>query len=168
MPREGHDKKPFAADRDDISFQSTCPARGTTPGIMPLYIISSGFQSTCPARGTTEASDGHYETQPFQSTCPARGTTAWHIVAAENLVISIHVPREGHDQCVNCGYIAALISIHVPREGHDVRRLTSMLSTSQFQSTCPARGTTRRLRTMRAVGTHFNPRAPRGARPVVV
>ena len=88
---------------------------------MPLYIISSGFQSTCPARGTTEASDGHYETQPFQSTCPARGTTAWHIVAAENLVISIHVPREGHDSI----------------------------------STTP-----------RATRSHFNPRAPRGARPV--
>ena len=79
--------------------------------------------------------------------------------------ISIHVPREGHD-----GYWGRIwervevISIHVPREGHDTidyiynrfsthfnpraprgaRPCPAALSTSlsEFQSTCPARGTT--------------------------
>ena len=34
------------------------------------------------------------------------------------------------------------ISIHVPREGHDHIILAKIINISQFQSTCPARGTT--------------------------
>ena len=37
------------------------------------------------------------------------------------LLISIHVPREGHDGAVTLdGLAGQVISIHVPREGHDV------------------------------------------------
>ena len=82
--------------------------------------------------------------------------------------ISIHVPREGHDDgnktsstdlskhfnpraprgarravALN-GLAGQVISIHVPREGHDLRILLMI---------CPS--------------CHFNPRAPRGARRVV-
>ena len=36
------------------------------------------------------------------------------------MLISIHVPREGHDQPLNLSVIGTdAISIHVPREGHD-------------------------------------------------
>ena len=36
------------------------------------------------------------------------------------MIISIHVPREGHDRADNVGYWGRIwISIHVPREGHD-------------------------------------------------
>ena len=56
----------------------------------------------------------------FQSTCPARGTTSSASFPAPPLVISIHVPREGHDRKLAIvGYLLEL-----------------------FQSTCPARGTT--------------------------
>ena len=34
-------------------------------------------------------------------------------------IISIHVPREGHDDTLAPRIAAATISIHVPREGHD-------------------------------------------------
>ena len=34
------------------------------------------------------------------------------------------------------------ISIHVPREGHDTARMDDMAEAYEFQSTCPARGTT--------------------------
>ena len=79
--------------------------------------------------------------------------------------ISIHVPREGHDETVpeaepfdfvflsTCpvrGTTTALalgagdrgISIHVPREGHDRCRSSDMFVTVSFLSTCPVRGTT--------------------------
>ena len=57
-------------------------------------------------------------------------------------MISIHVPREGHDYHLRaCVTSVSRISIHVPREGHDVIAALSM---------SPA--------------LHFNPRAPRGAR----
>ena len=60
-----------------------------------------------------------------------------------NAIISIHVPREGHDSdiCHSMGGHGD-ISIHVPREGHDGLKRR------------PGRCTTR----------YFNPRAPRGAR----
>ena len=41
--------------------------------------------------------DRHRGGDRFQSTCPARGTTACHNVVFCRTLISIHVPREGHD-----------------------------------------------------------------------
>ena len=59
------------------TFQSTCPARGTTGVDEAKDFDKFVFQSTCPARGTTDwmepEDNGDRE---FQSTCPARGTTA--------------------------------------------------------------------------------------------
>ena len=43
-------------------------------------------------------------------------------------------------------YKVSTISIHVPREGHDNDKAGCVRSASQFQSTCPARGTTFRKR----------------------
>ena len=36
----------------------------------------------------------------------------------------------------------SVISIHVPREGHDGNRTPPAAEAEEFQSTCPARGTT--------------------------
>ena len=58
-------------------------------------------------------------------------------------VISIHVPREGDDLRSRMEYSRCLISIHVPREGDDVILMYRLTMTSVFQSTSPARGTTR-------------------------
>ena len=39
-------------------------------------------------------------------------------------MISIHVPREGHDYHLRaCVTSVSRISIHVPREGHDPRNI---------------------------------------------
>ena len=96
VPREGHDlvigippycftyfnpRAPRGArlnngnvNKLSTAFQSTCPARGTTPPPVDCTTVF-GFQSTCPARGTTEPSALLYQSRRFQSTCPARGTT---------------------------------------------------------------------------------------------
>ena len=55
------------------------------------------------------------------------------------------------------------ISIHVPREGHDNIEVDPDGVFYIFQSTCPARGTTAALHAVIA-DLNFNPRAPRGAR----
>ena len=55
----------------------------------------------------------------FLSTCPVRGTTRRFLPRCETGVISIHVPREGHDYYQGNIDWASVISIHVPREGHD-------------------------------------------------
>ena len=56
------------------------------------------------------------------------------------------MPREGHDAVR--GFVPVMltdISIHVPREGHDAEPDDEDEAEWQFQSTCPARGTTRLL-----------------------
>ena len=87
-------------------------------------------------------------------------------VGAGRREISIHVPREGHDRlfCLRKTQLFK-ISIHVPREGHDAKiYLFADCGGIAFQSTCPARGTTKMQWIHKAQPAHFNPRAPRGAR----
>ena len=92
----------------------------------------------------------HYCSEPgcreFQSTHPARGATPGAIVRPGSLDISIHAPREGCDRILcwcSPGYCRP-ISIHAPREGCD----------SNFAITLPP------------PLPDFNPRTPRGVRPV--
>ena len=78
--------------------------------------------------------------------------------------ISIHVPREGHDPPI-IGWVTDTTHFN-PRAPRGAR-LTPFLQNVkewEFQSTCPARGTTGVFyRYSFGVG-YFNPRAPRGAR----
>ena len=55
----------------------------------------------------------------FLSTCPVRGTTRGKKPLNYWRIISIHVPREGHDFELYYQVAGFFISIHVPREGHD-------------------------------------------------
>ena len=82
--------------------------------------------------------------------------------------ISIHVPREGHDITKYSKVTQSSISIHVPREGHDARQDKKERTARKFQSTCPARGTTKLIVRRIRADDNFNPRAPRGARQTVV
>ena len=143
VPREGHDLQRLGAQKCVRRFQSTCPARGTTTFAATIE-ESYAFQSTCPARGTTRRRGNR----------PRAGRR-----------ILIHVPREGHDPSFGVRPVTGReISIHVPREGHDLRYHVGGRGHGQFQSTCPARGTTTTSTPRRASWSHFNPRAPRGAR----
>ena len=80
----------------------------------------------------------------FQSTRPSRGAT------------NFTRPLFGR----------SYISIHAPLAGRDLGVTVTAYPQSVFQSTRPSRGATWRF-PMRGGGTrHFNPRAPRGARPI--
>ena len=100
----------------------------------------------------------------FQSTCPARGTTFSAYPQSPWESISIHVPREGHDHLGLPREASHTISIHVPREGHDAQPPPPVSVWRRFQSTCPARGTTKIWYGFFYGFRDFNPRAPRGAR----
>ena len=77
MPREGHDERLGMIRTHFTNFNPRAP-RG--------------------ARRRVVGANGRVI--KFQSTCPARGTTS-DVLAAESIArISIHVPREGHDQAV--------------------------------------------------------------------
>ena len=126
-------------------FQSTLPARGATRYGRSSVGCGSVFQSTLPARGATgsapQADRLHYR---FQSTLPARGATRFPAPPDRRCGISIHAPREGSDpRRSQLTQMHSRISIHAPREGSDAR----------FR---PPRG---------GLG-NFNPRSPRGERPV--
>ena len=43
--------------------------------------------------------NGSYAALIFQSTLPVRGATPFMALVASMVVISIHAPREGSDQC---------------------------------------------------------------------
>ena len=75
--------------------------------------------------------------------------------------ISILVPREGHDQA-NGGFAPSRdISILVPREGHDRKVVYQGYPVYKFQSSCPVRGTTPSIRLSYTEPLkNFNPRAP--------
>ena len=101
-------------------------------------------------------------------------------------IISIRVPREGHDYDVPGAFAQKTISIRVPREGHDRSGDSTSLTHTLFLSACPGRGTTGQPRSrpvrkqisirvpreghdhrphaLAAVGEYFYPRAPGGAR----
>ncbi len=119
VPREGHDVEIYIFGDVADEFQSTCPARGTTAmstiwgadaGISihvpreghdlpaasrraaPLY-----FNPRAPRGARREDFIGRGVADEFQSTCPARGTTHRYQQRQRGNMISIHVPREGHD-----------------------------------------------------------------------
>ena len=145
MPREGH----------DVSLLK----------LAAHFVISIHV----PREGHDRRVDGvEVEYVQFQSTCPARGTTEKHGYFSWALEISIHVPREGHDKKPIDIALCWYISIHVPREGHDPTTSATTEPTAnfnpraprgarqgepgaaghtpEFQSTCPARGTTGEIR----------------------
>ena len=146
------------------AFQSTPPARGTTPPGSGIIILLVYFNPRPPRGGRLGVSDGgrcrpwHFNPRPprggrlrlldsmtaeqrFQSTPPARGTTLRKTQWKPSTFISIHAPREGDDRCHHQKEGVLMISIHAPREGDD-------------------RGDSREPERRR----HFNPRPPRGGR----
>ena len=132
-----------------------------------MLLASSAFQSTCPLRGTTPAGRAAARSAlQLQSTCPLRGTTAQQLGDLPARRISIHVPLAGHDPRPQRADPQRLqISIHVPLAGHDRTQIDAFRRAGIFQSTCPLRGTTGGRPCRSGRRSHFNPRAPCGARP---
>ena len=129
-----------------MPFQSTRPLRGATSStiVFPSRIYT--FQSTRPLRGATTLHGDIVSPSQFQSTRPLRGATvkAAHSVAFFD------------------------ISIHAPLAGRDLRTRKIAAFRSSFQSTRPLRGATAGIIAIAGIATHFNPRAPCGARRVSI
>ena len=141
MPREGHDDVSRRHARQDEDFNPRAP-RGAR------RILSAKL----------------WPTNIFQSTCPARGTTIGPTDIFRLGIISIHVPREGHDPAPTLsGTSGRNFNPRAPR-GARQHVIAAKCAYLRFQSTCPARGTTIKSYHARAYCCHFNPRAPRGAR----
>ena len=165
VPREGHDARSVYKHVVVVQYFNPRAPRGARLYSASLYVLRATFQSTCPARGTTLIPASPMCFLPHFNPRAPRGARRV-LCRGRGLyeVISIHVPREGHDNL-------SLICVQVPKP---------------FQSTCPARGTTRHARAaycrsdisihvpreghdadtrqQSLTKKYFNPRAPRGAR----
>ena len=192
-------------------FQSTCPLRGTTRKAQRRRAAHKRISIHVPLAGHDATAksfpDVHTDFNP-RAPCGARQWSARWSEAAVYFNprapcgarqerqpdrrrapgISIHVPLAGHD---DIGFVRAprrSISIHVPLAGHDGDGRQIPARGHGFQSTCPLRGTTSKLRKCFnpcCISIHvplaghdtiwlrespppedFNPRAPCGARPM--
>ena len=147
-------------------FQSTLPARGATRPFSlrcprcrhfnprsPRGERRGSTRSVCARRNFNPRSprgerQGAYVnrmmSERFQSTLPARGATDTFLYARPRILISIHAPREGSDgRSLGRQGLVQRISIHAPREGSDWG-----------------------VRVQHFRWVDFNPRSPRGERPV--
>ncbi len=175
----------FALEK--LQFQSTLPARGATKkGKRTLYIIhisihapregsdsalvnhASGantFQSTLPARGATgtetERGDNGFDFNPRSPRGERRNLSA---VALRRSCISIHAPREGSDVNVFCLRLSGGISIHAPREGSDSSFFGALMATTDFNPRSPRGERPLAVEDPEHGKNDFNPRSPRGER----
>ena len=142
VPREGHDANVFRNTAAVGKFQSTCPARGTTNSCQWSQTRRCDFNPRAPRGARPPTTESPARENLFQSTCPARGTTVARLKQSLFNMISIHVPREGHDPL--CGLLMAYASYFNPRAPRGARHRV-WYSLYHFVR-------------------YFNPRAPRGAR----
>ena len=147
-------------------FQSTHPARGATRSGFLTPTVDQ-FQSTHPARGATFRCLDKKPLFGFQSTHPARGATRRYVCTNEGWRFQSTHPARG----ATSGHVAhlrldAIISIHAPREGCDICSQRARAPSWNFNPRTP-----RGVRPMSSLSRsraslHFNPRTPRGVRPV--
>ena len=123
-------------------FQSTRPMRGATTRAKIIRITGTNFNPRAPCGARLPAGWPSSAANRFQSTRPMRGAT----------------PRSWP-----CSW-PPTISIHAPHAGRDYGQVVAAQQQLQFQSTRPMRGATGRRPAWRSWATHFNPRAPCGAR----
>src|SRR5665213_2343894 len=100
----------------------------------------------------------------FQSTPPARGATGILESFIGLVGFNPRPPRGGRLVSVRKCWHSEIVSIHAPRAGGDWAAFVPTYFSSEFQSTPPARGATRRRPHRRLSAERFNPRPLRGGR----
>ena len=100
-PRSPHGERRTAtgAERFQIKFQSTLPARGATRAATTRRPTRTLISIHAPRTGSDVVADvDGAHTVRFQSTLPARGATPVAAHQRVALLISIHAPRTGSDR----------------------------------------------------------------------
>ena len=133
-----------------------------------LLLLASLFQSTLPTRGATLQQLQVQHRWWISIHAPHEGSDEFSHTVDRLDEISIHAPHEGSDRGTEGGKLMAKwISIHAPHEGSDGAERFVWPIAKQFQSTLPTRGATPRQSGMQMAISNFNPRSPRGERPVL-
>ena len=153
--------------RADSSFNPRSP-RGERPASAGVPIAGDEFQSTLPARGATDQSRRDSgRLRQFQSTLPARGATRHRgRMATSTAKFQSTLPARGatYRDCDQAR--SAMFQSTLPARGATQHGELATGSYRMFQSTLPARGATSICSAMSQWHYSFNPRSPRGERPV--
>ena len=166
VPREGHDSAACRRRWRQTPFQSTCPARGTTPAALPTCTSRTNFNPRAPRGARLRQRRASASSGDFNPRAPRGARPSWSCRSRRRMLyFNPRAPRGARHPLFSPTPTTFRISIHVPREGHDYASEVYRIYEGVFQSTCPARGTTRHRCRLRSAPAHFNPRAPRGARP---
>ena len=174
------------ASYSDLSFQSTLPARGATPGFRELASPRCPFQSTLPARGATPSKRVDVADVPFQSTLPARGATCKGFglrspvedfnprsphgerrnPARHKRCAGHFNPRSPHGERRNSGTATCGNGNFNPRSPHGERRQRrdAARSTKGISIHAPRTGSDELRKQVRGNVDYFNPRSPHGER----
>ena len=151
-----------AVVRRSISIHS--PRMGRDPAFLQRARSTFDFNPLSPHGERLQMIKCAAHDLPFQSTLPAWGETGPWAAGVNAHRISIHSPRMGRDDDLQCLIGAAAISIHSPRMGRDGDQKTIEFRTWDFNPLSPHGERPWPLRSSGAA-RHFNPLSPHGERP---
>ena len=138
---------------------------GARPSIFAVSAADLAISIHAPHAGRDQVGNRRVGGQNvFQSTRPMRGATRPRSARVRRKDISIHAPHAGRDHCVRVlvGDGVEFQSTRPMRGATTGERCLCKLEI--FQSTRPMRGATETLKRIPRTTSHFNPRAPCGAR----
>ena len=146
-PRSPRGERPsrYSSLDGHIAFQPTLPAWGATLTLRIAQEDLMIFQPTLPAWGATKNDTTGYIAALFQPTLPAWGATLSLLAFLPLMIFQPTLPAWGATQAFSPLPDLHRISTHAPRVGSD---FTDKLQPAAFKD--------------------FNPRSPRGERPVPV
>ena len=167
-PREGCDSLLVCTRSACVPFQSTHPARGATRGWVWCSPRRRNFNPRTP-RGVRRPEPQRLKPMSdFNPRTPRGVRPPTKGIMLGGFFISIHAPREGCDsRCPQPELPKTQFQSTHPSRGA-TRISTHCCVTCTFQSTHPARGATRCSRGCLDTRSNFNPRTPRGVRPLFV
>ena len=165
-PRVGRDayRVGYSASAGCFNPRAPCGARLRFPA---RWIRPSAFQSTRPVWGATCGAPCKEEAHAFQSTRPVWGATDSDPLCAVPAHVSIHAPRVGRDVDGSPAKVDEQFQSTRPVWGataHEDRHARAC----RFQSTRPVWGATSRSVRVTHAERCFNPRAPCGARHILI
>ena len=126
-------------------FQSTGPLRGPTLTMYAITTASRNFNPQAPCGARRFPAGPARWRKLLQSTGPLRGPTSWVDKVLAAAQISIHRPLAGPDSTQCQSIMLQHISIHRPLAGPDSYSRSASFGQSQFQSTGPLRGPTKKM-----------------------
>ena len=142
MPREGHKFSSWSIRSLSTHFNPRAP-RGARPPLKNVFTSTDSFQSTCPARGTTQSTDLLNQfISDFNPRAPRGARLDLRMPTTRAHNFNPRAPRGARPY--SRGRSAPQGWYFNPRAPRGARQFSSRSASDalRFQSTCPARGTT--------------------------